>query len=387
MPNYKITYGGWYQRTTLHLSEIYNFFAHAHTYTELPKEKLEKLRESLKLTHVSREVGYLEYVKATSGEGIEVRYYEDGLYILELTSTDILASKKLLEDYFENVFNPALSYLFSLGAPTPKVLANIKISHPTVVSFEDPKPASFTIDKEQFGEVYSKIDSPDVTVYKTHKFIFIVAKRAETASDLVEMQIFFREFKDQLEKYLHIHRKVWEEIADIKERKVVKGAEVEKIRGQLDRYQKTINLINNRINQMGIYVATRSSISKKLEVEEKLSTLFQYKFETLDDTHAYIKELWAMTKDYLASAIQILVELEGKSTGKQISSLTAITTIGVVASILSYMTNKTFPAITGFGVIYFLILLALTYLINAAIRFAYQQIRYKLTIPDTEKNI
>ena len=56
---------------------------------------------------------------------------------------------------------------------------------------------------------------------------------------------------------------MWEEISDIKERKVIKGKDVEEVRMQLDAYQKTINLISSRINQMGAYVHTRADIAKE----------------------------------------------------------------------------------------------------------------------------
>ena len=79
--------------------------------------------------------------------------------------------------------------------------------------------------------------------------------------------------------------------------------EIAEARGKLDGYQKTISLISNRINQMGSYVNTRSSIAKHLEIEKDLSSLFEYKFETLTDTLTYIKEIWKMTGDYLSQAI------------------------------------------------------------------------------------
>ena len=46
-----------------------------------------------------------------------------------------------------------------------------------------------------------------------------VPNKKDSMDIIMEMEIFFREFKDQLQKYLNIHRKVWEEISDIKERK------------------------------------------------------------------------------------------------------------------------------------------------------------------------
>src|SRR5688572_16724840 len=134
MTQYKVTYGGWYQRTTLHLSEVYGFFAKGTSNLNLSKEELKKFQSGLDLTAVSRESGYFEYVKAVTSSGIEIRYYEDGLYILEINTDDISISQKLLEQYLEKKLTPAISYIFSLGAPTPKELANIKTVHPVVIS-------------------------------------------------------------------------------------------------------------------------------------------------------------------------------------------------------------------------------------------------------------
>lgn len=52
------------------------------------------------------------------------------------------------------------------------------------------------------------------------------------------------------------------------------------------------------------------SASERTNVEQHLTDLFQYKFETLTDTLDYNKEIWKMNGDYLNSSIQNLVEIE-----------------------------------------------------------------------------
>ena len=206
----KIVYGGWYQRTTLHLTEVYGFLADNFSKLDLSKEKLTELRTNLNLVEVTREVGYLEFVKAKTKNGIEIRYYEDGLYILELESDDIKKTQNLLEEYFKNFFNPAINYIFSLGAPTPKVLANIESVHPTAIGVKVEKLTDFKIDKK-YGDIYSEVESSNIKVYKTTDYIFVVSTGSEDKiQNIIETQIFFREFKDQLEKYLNIHRNLWE---------------------------------------------------------------------------------------------------------------------------------------------------------------------------------
>ena len=38
----KITFGGWYQRTTLHLTEIYEFLSKAESQIDLDKDRLKE---------------------------------------------------------------------------------------------------------------------------------------------------------------------------------------------------------------------------------------------------------------------------------------------------------------------------------------------------------
>ena len=385
---YKVTYGGWYQRTTLHLSEIYDLFAHGTSNLNLSKEELSKFKNGLDLKNISRQSGYFEYIKAETLSGIEIRYYEDGLYVLEIATDDVKEAQKSLETYFQEKLNPAISYIFSLGAPTPKVLANIKTNHPVIISVFGENSKDFTPD-ESFGEVYTKIESHNITVQKTPQYIFISSggDSSKFLTDLIEMQIFFREFKDQLEKYLSIHRTIWEEISEIKEAKVIKGKDVDGIRGKLDGYQKTISLISNRINQMNSYIGTRSSIAKHLEIEKELVSLFEYKFETLTDTLSYIKEIWKMTGDYLSSAIGNLVEIKNQTTSNNLKSLQTITSIGVISGVLGYLSANNLPHISQAGAIYFIILFCLTWLLNLIIVTKYQNKRYSLKFGNRASNL
>ncbi len=387
---FKVTYGGWYQRTTLHLSEIYDLLVFGKSNLNLPKDKLFGLYKRLELEKVTREAGYFEFVKAVTKSGIEIRYYEDGLYILEIHSNNIKEARSILEDYFNKILNPAVAFIFSLGAPTPKILANIKTVHPTVISLLQNNPESLEIDAQTFGDVYSKISSDNIVVYKTPQYIFVASSaknEQSTITDLVEMQIFFREFKDQLEKYLTIHRNIWEEIAAIKERKEIRGNEIESIRSKLDNYQKTISLISNRINQMGAYISTRSSIAENLEIDEHLRNLFQFKFEVLSDTLEYIKEIWKMTSDYLSSAIQNIVEIKNQGASRGIHSLQIITSVGVISGIIGYISKNELPKITAVGAFYFGLIIAATLLMNHLIARSYKNKKYNLRFGERAKDI
>lgn len=386
---YTITYGGWYQRTTLHLSEVHGFLNSGYSKLPLNKEKLHILHSRLNLASITRVTDYFEYIEAKTKDNITIKYFEDGLYILTLESKTIAQSTNKLNDYFKDVFEPALAYIFSLGAPTPKILANIQTNHPFVITKRITNIHNNLYNEELFGKPYQTISSNDTKVYKTDEYIVIYssAKNSEKLPLLVEMQIFFREFKDQLEKYLSIHRLIWEQITTIKEQKSIQGVEVEEYRSLLDGYKKTIDLISNRINQMGSYVGTRASIAKKNAIESELSDLFQYRFEVLTDTLGYIKEIWNMTDKYLSSAIQNIIEIKNQTTSRNITSLQVITTAGVVAGIVNHLTRTDYPTFTFQGILFFIVLLATTWVINYTVLKLFQLKSYNLTFGNKSKKL
>lgn len=380
-----IVLGGWYQRTTLHLSEIHNLLANGTSHLPLSESKLKDFQKNLDLTAVARNASYFEYIQAETRSGITLKFYEDGLYTLTKDSGEIKETSEELLKFFNDYLNPALNYIFSLGAPTPKVLANIKETLPIAITVIDKEPDKLA-DKLELSTVYSQISAQDVTVYKTADKIVVASdKEMPELESLVENQIFFREFKDQLERYLNIHRQIWEEISDIKERPAVRGKQIERLRDQLDGYQKTINLIESRINQMSSYVKTRATITKEQKIESYLNQLFQYKFETLIDTHSYIKEIWRMTKDYLNTALSTINNLQGESTKETISSLRLITTIGVVAGIFGYLSKTSLPEVTLMGLVYFVLLLILTWLINKSVGMIYSNLKYRIKFIESRK--
>jgi hypothetical protein len=383
-----ITFGGWYQRTALHLTEVFNFLYSGESRLNLSKTKLKTLRTNLDIKSVERNSGFLESIKIITNSGIEIRYYEDGLYVLESTGENSRQVGNKIKKYFESNFEPALNYLFSIGAPTPKILSDIKEKHPIVIGRIERYPKRFKVDEKKYGNVYSATSSKDAAALKTKDYIFMITmmSKKKDLDLLTEMQIFFREFKAQLHKYLNIHREIWEDIAEIKEKKMIRGQDVEMYRAQLDSYQKTIQLIKNRINQMGSYAKTRASISKKLGVENNLVTLFQYKFEDLFNTLDYIKEVWNMTSDYVDSAIKIMNEIDVKSTSTGLKSIQLLASIGVVTGILRYMNPKYLPVFSTTTALYVIALGLVALALDLGIKKLQKRKRYELKFVERAKH-
>ena len=78
----RIYIGSWFQRTTLHLSEVYDFFMTGDSPLELDKKKLKKLRDNLNFEKVEDIHDDFEYISAVTKNGISLKIYEDGLITL-----------------------------------------------------------------------------------------------------------------------------------------------------------------------------------------------------------------------------------------------------------------------------------------------------------------
>jgi hypothetical protein len=246
----KIYIGGWFQRTTLHLTEIWDLLDRGRSSLDFSAEKLNEARNSLSIDSVSRESGLLEYIFVKTNKGITYRIYEDGLIILEKDFKFLKSDFEEIKDYYDNKLSRALSLIFSKGAPNPKELANIKTILPYIVTVTDAtKEEMDRIFKDYSEDVYSILTTKNIEVYRAPGIILINnLKDEKLVREIIESQIFFREFKSQLHRYLAIHRILWEKIRTIKERGEIKGSEVDSLRNELSVYQKTINLIGARID-------------------------------------------------------------------------------------------------------------------------------------------
>ena len=193
------------------------------------------------------------------------------------------------------------------------------------------------------------------------------------------MQIFFSDFKLQLHKYLDIHRKIWEEIDAIGKKEFVRGKDIGDYKAKLDSYQKTVQLIRNRINQMNNYARTRRDISRKIKINDSLNDLFQYKFEDLFNTLEYIKEVWVMTLDYVNSAIRVLEDAEKGIRGKGINSIQFLIGVGIISGIIKYLGPTTFPKIALSGILYVLGFGFLALVLNKIIIWNSERKKYRVS--------
>ena len=387
----EISVGGWFQRTTLHLAEMYDFISQGSSPLDLNKDKLFELKKNLSIEDYSLETENLERVVYTTTSGIVVKIFEDGLITLHLN--EFVGETKLgittLTSYYENTLSPAISYIFSLGAPIPKELANIKTVYPYFLVLDNAEKSEcggLLDDFEQDKRLEVNAESFDI--YRGDKLFIINSKGATLPSieRFIEEQIFMREFKGQLHRYLNLHRSIWEKIADVKEKGEIRGGDVKEFYTKIESYSKTINLIDARIEQMDSYLSTRKSIAKDDELLKDFKAVIDFKHETLSDTLKYIKGIWKMTKNYVDSAEKLFSSIQAKSTETSVKNLTIITSMGVGASLLALFTDKP-PEFTLIGVGYFFALAVIGFIADKTMKWWAKRDTYEIIDVDIAKDL
>lgn len=384
--------GGWFQRTMLQLTEVYDFVRNCDSKLELDKEKLVELHKQLEIGRIEYGVIGEEYVSFTTALNIQVKIFEDGLITVNNTNVSedtLFADIDKVQDYYEKRLSPALNYLFSLGAPVPKELANIETIYPYFVVCEDAtRDDILQILASRDNQKYFEFTCDKYNVVRGDKYYFINNKTQtlENIEKYIEQQVFIREFKGQLHRYLNLHRIIWEKIDKIEERKNVKGSEIIAFMSKLDGYSKTINLIDGRINQMSTYISTRERIAKSDSELVEFLAISGYRYETLNDTLKYIQYLWDMTQTYVSAAKSAIKDVKSDVTDNSINNLAIVTSMSAGASILGLF-NESKPTFDAWGIVYFIILAIIGWVTTKVLSFIKTHKKYEVSDMDYDKNI
>lgn len=384
--------GGWFQRTMLQLSEVYDFIRNEESQLKLSKKKLSELHKNLDIGSVDYGVQGEEYVSFVTSEHLRIKIFEDGLIIVSsdnVSEETLFTDVEKLKDYYENKLSAAINYLFSLGAPVPKELAHIENIYPYFVVCDNAS-------RDEISELlakterqkYFEFDNKDYSVVRGDKYYFVNNKKKSLGNieRYIEEQVFIREFKGQLHRYLNLHRIIWEKIDNVKDRAKVKGNDVIMFSSKLESYAKTVTLIDGRIRQMSTYLPTRERIAKSDEDLVEFLAISGYRYETLRDTLEYIKDLWDMTKNYVVSAQKLFDGIKQDITSSSINSLTIVTSMSTGAAILDLFTESE-PSFTSFGFIYFFILALIGWVATKVLRYVSEKRKYEITDVDYDKNI
>lgn len=384
--------GGWFQRTMLQLSEVYDFLRNGESRLKLSQKKLDELRRNLQLGSVEYGVAGEEFVSFTTAERIKVKIFEDGLIVISndnVSEETLFSDIEYLKDYYEQNLSPAINYLFSLGAPVPKELAHIENIYPYFVVCDNATRDEIAdLLSRTERQKYFEFNNKNYSVLRGDKYYFINNKKTSKVNieRYIEEQVFIREFKGQLHRYLNLHRIIWEKIDHVKDRAKVRGKDVLMFSTKLESYAKTITLIDGRIRQMSTYISTRERIAKEDEDLTEFLAISGYRYETLRNTLEYIKYLWDMTRNYVNSAQKLFDGIKEDVTSSSINSLTIVTSMSAGAAILDLFTGSE-PTFTSFGFVYFFILAFIGWLATKILTWVAERRKYEITDVDIDKNI
>lgn len=385
--------GGWFQRTMLQLSEVYDFLRNGTSQLKLSKKKLEELRKNLEIGSIEYGVAGEEYVLFVTADHIHVKIFEDGLIVLHSDRVEeetLFSDLEHIKDYYETKLSPALNYIFSLGAPVPKELANIENIYPYfVVCDKASRDDIAELLSKTERQKYFEFDNKDYSVLRGDKYYFINNKKSAKNPYIeryIEEQVFIREFKGQLHRYLNLHRIIWEKIDAVKDRAKVRGSDVVKFSTKLESYAKTVTLIDGRIRQMSTYISTRERIAKEDADLREFLAISGYRYETLRDTLQYIRDLWDMTRTYVNSAQKLFDGIKQDITSSSINSLTIVTSMSAGAAILDLFTGSE-PSFTTFGFVYFFILALIGWIATKLLQYVAEKRKYEISDVEIDKNI
>lgn len=383
--------GGWFQRTMLQLSEIYDFLRDGSSQTSLDKDKLLSLRDNLHIESIEYGVASEEFVAFTAEEHIKVKLFEDGLMTVSSTQVSeptMFADIERLRGYYEERLSPAINYLFSLGAPVFKELASVESIYPYFIVCDNASSDNIAeLLAKTERQKYFEFDGKNYSVLRGDKYYFINNKKATLTNieRYIEEQVFIREFKGQLHRYLNLHRSIWAKIDTIKKQSFVSESQVLTAISELDRYEKTALLIEGRLKQMSPYVGIREAGMQDDQELTEFLAISGYRYSALEAALDYMKSLWHTTRRYAESAERLMLRVEQERLVSHCRGILLVITLLVIISALGlfFGTALHFSVDT---VIYVAILIIAGILGSKLLSAYYSTKRYKLLSNQRKEN-
>ncbi|OGZ99489.1 MAG: hypothetical protein A3G49_06445 [Candidatus Sungbacteria bacterium RIFCSPLOWO2_12_FULL_41_11] len=326
---HRLYLGTWFPRTSIHLKEVFNFLNEREGIKGLDPKKLKKLHDTLGLTDFKLHEEFdADFLNASFQNG-EFIITEDGILliktanIIESHDHEFSKARTFLLEFYTQKLGPAINYLFSLGAPIPRDIRDIKTVLPFIAVISE-------AGDENINEIYSSIQErptsvvkgPEMEIHRSPSLTILRFKN--TLPDMIKLEsfvkhdIFFREFEFQLEDYLGRHRAFWDEISKIRDSRSLRYKDFPEIRRRLLEIRRTITYVEARLLQMQDILKERFHTIAKDE-SDFLKKYGLRRFEPLDSAGAYTKHLWEMTREYLEGTITLLHTLYEENTQRELA--------------------------------------------------------------------
>jgi len=289
---------------------------------------------------------YFDFLVAKS-KNIKTVFTEDGVIVNEISvGWDVKKELSRLHDFYIKKLSPALSFLFSMGAPIPKDLTRVEETYPAYLVGKDLKDKNvFDLLKIFDDHILSKTSDSKLDIFNGEKITIINIKKKiknedDYLNELIQNLVFFREFEKHLSNYLHIHRTIWEKISVIRDSQSIYFKDIKKSRDDLLDILETLSFVKARLRQMrDILKGRERSIDE--ELKKHLISLGCERFSLYSSDVDYIENLWQSTIDYASSALGLINSVFEENTQKELKALRFLTLLGVIVGFFGM--NIAFP--------------------------------------------
>lgn len=330
----KIHCGTWVPRTTIHLKEFYRFLQFKSSHLHLNQEKLRTLHALLHISNLKYHDSALDIITAQLGD-YNFNYQEDGVVFLSKTVDDLKHDFDNISHFMLNSLLDSFSYLYSQGAPIPKVFTNLESVMPIIITTPKDNPREIDQAYNKLGDtIFQVIGDSKFKLYFGDKLITVVSHSSDN-TELVRYLIFLQDYKNQMEKLLNIHRYLWDQISLLREKKRVRYKDLALMRDMLLNLKKDITYFNSRLSQMHEFVHTRKEVIDTLLINKAQRDYCLGELTSLSATQAYMEHLWDMTERYADSTLNLISLLYQENEQSELNTLQVIFIIGVISSLLS----------------------------------------------------
>lgn len=335
--------GTWFQRTSLHLREVYDFLHARKGVVGLDQDKLDAHWRSLDVGNVRlhRETD-IDYVK-TECAGITVTLSEDGVLLLSLPGGG-MKERRHLEMFYSEKLGPALAYLFSRGAPLPKELTTVKTVYPIIALVHEATAEDVEVFFAAHGDqqlTAARTDSIDIVFGQVVEMISVTRVVADSlAASLVPYLIFFREIENQLQRYLDLHRQLWDEVAHIRRSTTLRYQNFPDVRHLMLSFLETLSFVQARLAQIDDMLNARQRLVSP-QIKATMRQLGVDRFENLHASQQYTQHLWRMTVDYVHGTMTLLESLFQENTQRELNAIKFMTVVAALTGFFGM--NIAFP--------------------------------------------
>lgn len=337
----KIYVGSWYPRTVFHLNEMHDFLLNGTSHLSLDVNKLKSLRSSLYPNDVLVDDCLGRRVLRAKFDKYDFENHEGGLMLLSCSYVDspnVKDEMKSLSDFaFKKIFS-SFGYLYSLGAPIPKVFSAMKSVMPYVFVTEGAtREEVSSLFSENGFSILKEIKNDKVEFYYGKSFVVINGDLEEAENIIREGLYYLNDTENQFQRILDLHRFIWNEVNDIKSSKKIKYKNLQETRDLIMEINAEVLFFKSRIEQLDNILRVQSGRVNQIFDEEN-DPIWGYvsnKFSSLVDSSEYIKSLWVMTEEYLNGSLELISLVYQESSTRQINILQFIFIISAVASIVA----------------------------------------------------